>query len=796
MRPLRAEHPAYVIYTSGSTGVPKGVVVTHTGLVNFVTEQVERYRLDSSSRALHFASPSFDASILEFLLAVGNAGTLVVVPPGIYGGEELAELIRRERVTHALITPAVLATLDPAGLDSLRVLIAGGEALSADLVEKWAVPLADGAIRAFHNAYGPTEATIMTNLSDVLVPGAPVTIGGPIRGVRSLILDDRLQPVPVGVAGELYVAGTQLARGYHARAGLTADRFVANPFAVGERMYRTGDVVRWTSDGEVEYVGRSDFQVKVRGFRIELGEIDAVLAAHDDVDHAVTLGRATPAGETVLVSYVLAAQGHTIDPDALIHHVAARLPSYMVPTAIVVLDELPLTPVGKLDRAALPAPELRPRAYRAPATPAETLVAAAFAEALGLERVGAEDDFFAVGGTSLLATGVVSRLREQTGAELSVADFFGDATVTGLARRLDALGPARQPDPAAALGVILPIRAEGTARPLFCIHPMAGLAWCYSGLARVLPPDQPIFGVQSPALTEPDFTPTSLTEIARRYVTELRAVQPEGPYRLLGWSLGAKLAHTMAAILQEQGESVELLAMLDAYPHPARAEAGLRDALQETFAGLGLSDALSGIGDRLELSEVAVDLLQETLARDFGGVPRELVRRMSDAVIRSVALDRDFRPGRYRGPLLFFRADDPEHAAAGRAAADWAPFVTGDIVDHLIPVTHENMTEPGALDGIGAVLTDVLRRLDDPAANRARTSTPDPDPDIPSGLDLADLELMGISVRTIGFDIAEGTPPARVQSAVRYLRDRHPGLLVRLHFAGDKVDSEIGGNID
>ncbi|WP_143837644.1 AMP-binding protein, partial [Nocardia seriolae] len=184
MRPLRAEHPAYVIYTSGSTGVPKGVVVTHTGLVNFVTEQVERYRLDSSSRALHFASPSFDASILEFLLAVGNAGTLVVVPPGIYGGEELAELIRRERVTHALITPAVLATLDPAGLDSLRVLIAGGEALSADLVEKWAVPLADGAIRAFHNAYGPTEATIMTNLSDVLVPGAPVTIGGPIRGVR------------------------------------------------------------------------------------------------------------------------------------------------------------------------------------------------------------------------------------------------------------------------------------------------------------------------------------------------------------------------------------------------------------------------------------------------------------------------------------------------------------------------------------------------------------------------------------------------------------------------------------
>ncbi|WP_460728693.1 amino acid adenylation domain-containing protein, partial [Nocardia heshunensis] len=788
VRPSRPEHPAYVIYTSGSTGVPKGVVVTHTGLINFATEQAERYRLDSSSRALHFASPSFDASILEFLLAVVRAGTLVVVPPSIYGGEELAELIRRERVTHALITPAVLSTLDPRGLDSLRVLIAGGEALSADLVQKWAIPLADGTIRAFHNAYGPTEATIMTNLSDALAAGRPVTIGGPIRGVRSLILDDRLQPVPVGIAGELYVAGTQLARGYHGRAALTSDRFVANPFADGERMYRTGDVVRWTPDGEVEYVGRSDFQVKIRGFRIELGEIDAVLAAHDDVDHAVTLGREIAAGQTVLVSYVLAVPGHTIDTARLTEHVAARLPSYMVPTAIVVLDELPLTPVGKLDRAALPAPELRPRAYRAPSTPSEVLVAAAFAEVLGVERIGAADDFFAVGGTSLLATGVVSRLREQTGARLTVADFFGDATVTGLARHLDGhrdLAPVAEQDPTGALGVVLPIRATGASRPLFCIHPMAGLAWCYSGLTRVLPPEQPIFGIQSPALTEADFAPASIAEIARRYVTELRRVQPEGPYRLLGWSLGAKLAHTMAAILQEQGESVELLAMLDAYPHPARAELGLRGALQETFAGLGLPDALAEVDDQLELTEVAVDLLQDTLARDFGDVPRELVRRMSDAVIRSVALDREFEPDHYLGDLLFFRADDPEHAEAGRTAADWAPFVGGDIVDHLIPVTHERMTEPDALTGIGALLTETLQRLDQPVTTAAEPE-----------FDLFDLEPLGISVRTIGLDIAEGTPPAQVNSAVQLLRDRHPGLLVRLHFADDKVDCEIGGNID
>ncbi|WP_157555490.1 amino acid adenylation domain-containing protein, partial [Nocardia crassostreae] len=356
VRPLRPEHPAYVIYTSGSTGVPKGVVVTHAGLANFCVEQTIRYELDSGSRALHFASPSFDASMLEFLLAIGAGGTLVVVPPGVYGGEELSELIKSERATHAFITPAALSTFGPAGLDSLRVLVAGGEAVPADLVEKWAVPLADGTMRAFHNGYGPTETTIMTNISEALEPGDLVTIGGPIRGMQSLILDNRLRPVPVGVAGELYLSGIQLARGYHARPGLTADRFVANPYVDGARMYRTGDVVRWTPNGEVEYVGRSDFQVKVRGFRIELGEIDAALASHESVDFAVTVGHKNAAGAVSLVSYVVATPGHSIDAAVVTAHVEQRLPAYMVPSSVMVIDRVPLTPVGKLDRKALPEP--------------------------------------------------------------------------------------------------------------------------------------------------------------------------------------------------------------------------------------------------------------------------------------------------------------------------------------------------------------------------------------------------------------------------------------------------------
>ncbi|WP_406233444.1 amino acid adenylation domain-containing protein [Nocardia sp. NBC_01009] len=432
LRPLVPQHPAYVIYTSGTTGRPKGVVVTHAGLANFRAEQNERYGLDSSTRALHFASPSFDASILEFLLAVGGGGALVVVPPGMYGGAELAELIRAEQVTHAMLTPSVLASMDPAALAGVRVVIAGGEAVSADLITKFA---AGG--RQFFNAYGPTEATVASNISAALSPGDRVTVGSAIRGMRALVLDSRLQPVPVGVAGELYVSGIQLARGYLDRSGLTADRFVANPFADGERMYRTGDVVRWTAGGAVEYVGRSDFQVKVRGFRIELGEIDAALTADPSVDFAVTVGHTGTAGVTVLVSYVVVVPGYSVDVAELTGDLKRRLPSYMVPSSIIVIDQVPLTPTGKLDRRALPVPVFEVREFRAPSTPIEEIVARVFGEVLGVERVGADDDFFILGGNSLIATQVASRLGTALDTRVPVRMLFEASTVAALAARVE-----------------------------------------------------------------------------------------------------------------------------------------------------------------------------------------------------------------------------------------------------------------------------------------------------------------------------------------------------------------------
>ncbi|MGB7383177.1 MAG: amino acid adenylation domain-containing protein, partial [Rhodococcus sp. (in: high G+C Gram-positive bacteria)] len=429
--PLRLDHPAYVIYTSGSTGLPKGVSVTHRGLSGLVDQSRELYRVTPQSRFLHVISPSFDPSVLEWALTASAGATLVVAPPSIIGGPELRTLFADAGVTHAIITPAVLGSMDPAGLDDLELLSVGGEASAPDLVSRWARG------RRFFNAYGPTETTIVSTRAELFV-GEPITVGSPVPGVGALILDSRLQPVPTGVAGELYLSGEAVARGYYQREKLTAERFVADPYGpAGSRMYRTGDVVRWTKDFAIEYVGRSDFQVKVRGFRIELGEIDAALETFPAVTFAATLGHTMASGQTALVSYVHGSVG--IDSDELTKYVARILPSYMVPSSVIVLDEVPLTPIGKLDRRALPEPELGIsfRQFRAPTTPIEETVANVFGDVLGAPVVGLDDDFFELGGNSLIATQVVARLGAALDAQVPVRAIFESPTVAQLAIRVE-----------------------------------------------------------------------------------------------------------------------------------------------------------------------------------------------------------------------------------------------------------------------------------------------------------------------------------------------------------------------
>ncbi|MEV0299040.1 amino acid adenylation domain-containing protein [Nocardia sp. NPDC050710] len=438
LRPLRTSNVAWILFTSGSTGVPKGVAVTHSGLIGCLAAQRADRDLGPTSRVLHFASPSFDASLLEILLAASRASALVVAQTGIRGGNELAEFLRVERITHAFVTPAALASVDPEGLDDLRVVMSGGDEVPADLVNRWAGTDIAGT-REFRVLYGPTETTIVATAAERLRPGDPPTIGTPLPGIQALVLDARLRPVPVGVSGELYLAGPALARGYLNRAGTSAARFVAHPFGEpGARVYRTGDVVRWNAVGALEFLGRNDFQVKIRGFRVELGEIDAVLGARAEVAFAVTLPHREGAGPVRLVSYVVPVAETTVSAEELRAELAEVLPSYMVPAAVMVLDEIPLSPSGKLDRKALPSPIARTKRFRPPASPVQEIVAGVFAEVLGINgTVGADDDFFELGGNSLVATRAAARIGAALDTSVPVAMIFEAPTVDRLAARAE-----------------------------------------------------------------------------------------------------------------------------------------------------------------------------------------------------------------------------------------------------------------------------------------------------------------------------------------------------------------------
>jgi amino acid adenylation domain-containing protein len=723
---LHPDHPAYVIYTSGSSGRPKGVTVTHRGIASLVRTQQRRLAVDDTSRVLQLASLSFDAAAGEILRALLSGAALVLYPGGTVDPQEVVRVIRDQRVTHAFIPPALLATLSPQDVPGLRTLTVGGEASPPALAAQWARG------RRVLNGYGPTETTVVATHHRVrpedAASGRPaLPIGTPIANARVYVLDRLLRPLPAGSVGELYICGPGLARGYAHRPGPTAERFVACPYpaAPGERMYRTGDLARWNGRGELEFTGRVDGQVKIRGYRIETGEIESVLGRHPDVHHSVVTTVPDARNQPSLAAYVTAAPGAAPHPQRLRDHAARHLPRHMVPATVTVLDRIPLTRNGKTDRAALPVPDLAPHTARPPRTPLEHLLCEAFATVLNLPATGVDDNFFDLGGHSLTAAQLVHHLRTRHDIHITIRTLFEAPTVADLAEHLAArqekagsggrsriaqqAGRTEQPEERqepqeseeSELEVLIPLRTGGEGVPLFCVHPAGGLSWVYARLLRYLPADQVLYGLQARGIAREEDIPATVEDIARDYVRQIRAARPHGPYRLLGWSFGGVIAQAMAVLLQDEGQDVQLLALLDSYPTIAA-----EDLADDTTL---MADMVRSIGLMLDPEEIAVISPQQIL--DHMKRMRHPLRNVRESSL--LAMMEDYRtsqrsrlthaPRVFRGDVLAFTAT--RSASSPRAMADaWAPYVDGRIEEHGVDCQHDEMMLPGHLDGIAAVL--------------------------------------------------------------------------------------------
>ncbi|BAH32547.1 non-ribosomal peptide synthetase [Rhodococcus erythropolis] len=714
--PLRSGNTAYVIFTSGSTGRPKGVAVSHRSVVNQVSWLAERYAVSGSDVVLFKTPVTFDVSVWELFVPLAVGARLVVAThDGHRDPGYLASVVAAESVSMVSFVPSMLevfvdqvvdtseatiSRLGGAGLGSLRVIFAAGEALPASVVGRVLSVLPSVEV---HNLYGPTEFTVHATAAGPLDGvGVVVPMGAPVWNSSVLVLDSRLRPVPVGVAGELYLSGVQVARGYFGRVDLSAERFVANPFGVsGSRMYRTGDVVRWIGvSGELEYVGRSDFQVKLRGQRIELGEIESAVRDQVGVGSVVVV-----VWRDQLVAYVTAAVGSSVDVDVVKVGVGERLASYMVPSQFVVLDALPLNASGKLDRKLLPEPVFEAAVFRAPSTEAELLVASVFSEILGVEEIGADDSFFELGGNSLVAARVAARLSAAVSVEVPLRLIFATSTVSELAERI-ALGirvgfDAKTDD---ALRTLLPLRTTGSDVPLFCVHPLVGLAWPFAPLAAVVDRSIPLYGLQSPVLTDEAFQGRSLDDYADRYVDEITRVQQSGPYRILGWSLGAIIAQAVAAKMEERGEIVEALILLDGSPE-TRDESEHAVQVRAELAAIGIV-----FGENESLDELSVERSAEILAAVDGeriGLDASAIKRLLTSIAISAKLINAHRPQSFGGPITFVSSLD--RSGAKQADKVWGPYAHGGLTDELVDVHHLEMMSPEGVRAIGLIIERVLR---------------------------------------------------------------------------------------
>ncbi len=701
---LTAEAIAYVIYTSGSTGTPKGVLVPHRGLCNLIVAQVAAFNVTPQSRVLQYSSFCFDASISELFMAFVSGAALYLPAPGLLVGAELAATLVSQRITHVTLPPAVLSGLpEGTSLPDVQTLVVVGEDVSEALVRQWAPG------RCFINGYGPTEATIgaAMQVCDPDRPGKP-PVGKPFANVRVYIFDAQGRPSPVGVAGLLHVAGAGVTPGYLNRPQLTAQRFTVDPFSPdpGATIYNTGDVGRWLPDGTLEFLGRSDHQVKLRGFRIELGEIEACIRLYPGVQDAVALMRQDSADDPQLVAYYTAAQGVT---DAHLRaHVMQHLPDYMTPGAYVRLDSLPLTPNGKVDRAQLPAPAqagVIKEGFEPAQGAVERMLAGVWATVLKrpAENISRDDNFFDLGGHSLRLVEVAGLLHS-LGLTVTVSTLFTQVTIRQLAESLSC-----DHSPAWAVGAI-PFRLHADTAPLFFVHEVWGELLYVPELIRHMHGDFSLYGLPG----HPEGSPPidDLGAHAAYLVTLIKSVQPQGPYRLAGWSFGGVLAYEIALQLLERGDAVAFLGLLDS-ANPLTQHITLAPASSDSARlWWALGDSLSPDAIQRLLPMVETESF-ETLVKGFQA-ESVLPARMSAAqVLRYLnqhegyvrALGR-WRPRPLPAALHLFRVSDDKPLQLG-----WDSVVAPSDI-HIIPVagSHMSMVSPPHVSVLGEALNQALGR--------------------------------------------------------------------------------------
>ncbi|MFV5942294.1 enterobactin non-ribosomal peptide synthetase EntF [Klebsiella pneumoniae] len=700
----KPDHTAYIIFTSGSTGRPKGVMVGQTAIVNRLLWMQDRYPLSADDVVAQKTPCSFDVSVWEFWWPFIAGAQLVMAEPEAHRDPQaMQQFFARYGVTTTHFVPSMLAafvaSLDAdsvAACRTLRRVFCSGEALPTELCREW--ERLTGA--PLHNLYGPTEAAVDVSWYPACgselaaVTGSSVPIGWPVCNTGLRILDAAMRPVPPGVAGDLYLTGIQLAQGYLGRPDLTASRFIADPFAPGERMYRTGDVARWLTNGAVEYLGRSDDQLKIRGQRIELGEIDRVMSALPDVgqavSHACVFNQAAATGGDArqLVGYLVSDSGLPLDTAALKARLAEQLPPHMVPVVLMQLAELPLSANGKLDRKALPLPTLGgERSGRPPEPGMETLVAAAFSQLLGCEVNDIDADFFALGGHSLLAMRLAAQLSRQLARQVTP----GQVMVASTVGKLSALLAADLSDEQAqrlGLDTLLPLR-ESDGPTLFCFHPASGFAWQFSVLARYLSPRWSITGIQSPRPQGPMASAASLDEVCEHHLRTLLAQQPHGPYYLFGYSLGGTLAQGIAARLRQRGEAVAFLGLLDTWPPETQNWA------EKEANGL----------DPEVLAEI--DREREAfLAAQQGQASGELFSAIEGNYADAVRLLTTAHSAKFDGKATLFVAEKTRQEGMDPQVV-WGPWV-GELEVFSQNCAHVDIISPQAFEAIGPVVREIL----------------------------------------------------------------------------------------